>query len=1040
MSFHSNDEVALEQMEFSYIKECKDTKELERILRKLKSGSEGYFPHLTTYCEERLAELNPKSQLLIKDGLPANKYDVDKKEWENIQKEMNEFEKIGKDNAGNADYNNVNLPPIRNSTVITTDGKKSKNEEWGKPSKDRISSSNYREWDKFDADTAASNVDKKISAESNTSSINAEDINIQHLVDTAGMSEEEKVSMANREKDKGNEAFHSKDFKEALAYYSRSISIQPSLAAYNNRALASIKLKKFDDAVKDCDKVLEDEPDNVKALLRRATAKKGLKNYHAAKLDIQKTLSLEPGNKQAKSMLAEIITADSKNTKTESKGKRIKIEEVEGSGEEDADEDSAENSTIANGYHKKLENEVDDTDGNICSTKKNKSSDQEPEERGMDQDRSSPEQRSEVESKKESSSETISEQRPQAAEPSEPAQAPVVAPPPPPSLPSTTLSFKDEAQKLYLAGQYGRSSELYTKAIQTLMPDKDVHAVSLATLYSNRAACHYQTGDMRQCIQDCDDALKFGPFLTKPYLRRAKAYETLERYRQAYVDYRNVLRIDPTNKSAQDGSARCMMVLKEQDGSNWREKLPKSDVQPQTFIPPILTTVAKSASSATTATSTTVKMSTGMASSHQTLSTPENDVKVEEKLNVEEDHQNEAGGNVEIAAQSENEANMAAEETLKRVASEEAGANKDKDDNVPSIQEQYQAAKEKGNMHHKKGEYEQAVKCYSECVDLDRTQTVGFTNRALCHIKLNQPLLAVSDCSTALKLDDKNVKALYRRAQSRKMLGEYKEALKDLKTLLNIEPTNKTAIKDLETVKELFREELRVKQTQAVPSAPPQATPKTQATASSTTPVKPTVSPSTEKSEISAKKKKKNNRKKIQIKEVEGSDDDEELKKDTISEPQEVTSTEQVKEVEVSKCEAVEEAEKKESAENEKPKEGTSNVKTPPKNEGKKKKKKKSNNKGANSQTPVDTLPVDLKAGTPFEFSQSWASIHKRPDCIERLADLLLLVQPSKLPQIVSHTLDGELLTALVQSLESAAVFTKSPKVYNCYDVSIICR
>jgi tetratricopeptide (TPR) repeat protein len=43
-------------------------------------------------------------------------------------------------------------------------------------------------------------------------------------------------------------------------------------AAYNNRAAAYINLKNFDAALEDCDRVLELEPDNTKALIRRAIA------------------------------------------------------------------------------------------------------------------------------------------------------------------------------------------------------------------------------------------------------------------------------------------------------------------------------------------------------------------------------------------------------------------------------------------------------------------------------------------------------------------------------------------------------------------------------------------------------------------------------------------------------------------------------------------------------------------------------------------------------------------------------------------------
>lgn len=51
-------------------------------------------------------------------------------------------------------------------------------------------------------------------------------------------------------------------------------------------------------------------------------------------------------------------------------------------------------------------------------------------------------------------------------------------------------------------------------------------------------------------------ALELQPFSLKPLLRRAMAYESLERYRQAYVDYKTVLQIDNSVQAAHDSVNR----------------------------------------------------------------------------------------------------------------------------------------------------------------------------------------------------------------------------------------------------------------------------------------------------------------------------------------------------------------------------------------------------------------------------------------------------------------------------------------------------
>lgn len=51
-------------------------------------------------------------------------------------------------------------------------------------------------------------------------------------------------------------------------------------------------------------------------------------------------------------------------------------------------------------------------------------------------------------------------------------------------------------------------------------------------------------------------SLELFPFNVKSLLRRAAAYEALERYRQAYIDYKTALQIDCNIAAAHDGTNR----------------------------------------------------------------------------------------------------------------------------------------------------------------------------------------------------------------------------------------------------------------------------------------------------------------------------------------------------------------------------------------------------------------------------------------------------------------------------------------------------
>ncbi|XP_034455210.1 sperm-associated antigen 1A isoform X2 [Hippoglossus hippoglossus] len=93
-------------------------------------------------------------------------------------------------------------------------------------------------------------------------------------------------------------------------------------------------------------------------------------------------------------------------------------------------------------------------------------------------------------------------------------------------------------------------------------------------LYSNRAACYLKDGNSKDCIQDCTKALELQPYSVKPLLRRAMAYESLERYKKAYVDYKTVLQMDTGVQAAHDSVHRITKMLIEEEGPEWRENLP----------------------------------------------------------------------------------------------------------------------------------------------------------------------------------------------------------------------------------------------------------------------------------------------------------------------------------------------------------------------------------------------------------------------------------------------------------------------------------
>lgn len=73
-----------------------------------------------------------------------------------------------------------------------------------------------------------------------------------------------------------------------------------------NVAACHLKQKSWSDAEKACTAVLREEPDNVKALFRRASAMKELAEYCEAEQNLRRVLELDKENKEARIMLVDI--------------------------------------------------------------------------------------------------------------------------------------------------------------------------------------------------------------------------------------------------------------------------------------------------------------------------------------------------------------------------------------------------------------------------------------------------------------------------------------------------------------------------------------------------------------------------------------------------------------------------------------------------------------------------------------------------------------------------------------------------------------
>ncbi|GMF23807.1 unnamed protein product [Phytophthora lilii] len=104
--------------------------------------------------------------------------------------------------------------------------------------------------------------------------------------------------------------------------------------------------------------------------------------------------------------------------------------------------------------------------------------------------------------------------------------------------------LKERGNDAFKSAAFEKAIELYGEAIEACS-DKPGSDLALSC-YNNRAACNQQLSNFSGVIRDCTHVLEYDEKNQKALLRRALAYEGLERYRLALQDIRALLAINPS--------------------------------------------------------------------------------------------------------------------------------------------------------------------------------------------------------------------------------------------------------------------------------------------------------------------------------------------------------------------------------------------------------------------------------------------------------------------------------------------------------------
>lgn len=164
----------------------------------------------------------------------------------------------------------------------------------------------------------------------------------------------------------------------------------------------------------------------------------------------------------------------------------------------------------------------------------------------------------------------------QPARPVEPPRSVVACPP---QAMQEMESHKSKGTESFKLGQFGDAEQSYSLAIQALPQNHQL----LIPLYSNRALSRLKNGDHKGAKDDATQAIEmigqdylrsaedigpggegvlFSDMYTKATVRRAQAWEGMEKYEDALKDYKIAMNVNPGDKTISAAMLRCQRAIK----------------------------------------------------------------------------------------------------------------------------------------------------------------------------------------------------------------------------------------------------------------------------------------------------------------------------------------------------------------------------------------------------------------------------------------------------------------------------------------------
>ncbi|XP_063312990.1 small glutamine-rich tetratricopeptide repeat-containing protein beta [Pelobates fuscus] len=110
----------------------------------------------------------------------------------------------------------------------------------------------------------------------------------------------------------------------------------------------------------------------------------------------------------------------------------------------------------------------------------------------------------------------------------------------------------------------------------------------------------------------------------------------------------------------------------------------------------------------------------------------------------------------------------------------------------PADTEKAEKLKDEGNIFMKELNYEAALDCYTQAIELDPNNAVYYCNRAAAYSQLGNHSTAIKDCEKAISIDGTYSKAYGRMGRAFAGMNKYKEAISSYQKALDLDHENES--------------------------------------------------------------------------------------------------------------------------------------------------------------------------------------------------------------------------------------------------------